>query len=133
MKSSNKSSETAKEKVDFSPYYEEQTSLFFENYKNVLSKIPYDSKLLKEFLRGATNYHMGYCSVKPSGDYFVIDDSDFVVNGTKTIPFTRYDDSKDNEFHWLCYQRSGPAGDDYTGYSLIPLSDGTYWCLYYEC
>ncbi len=35
--------------------------------------------------------------------------------------------------HIYIWQTTGYLGDDYSGWILLPLSDGRYWKIYYNC
>lgn len=65
------------------------------------------------------------CGSYPSYDFYTIKGE---PDGRK---YMRQDD--DGEYHNLVWQITGCCEDEYSGYQLFPLNDGTYWMIYYEC
>lgn len=116
--------------------------ILLSNFKKVLGMIDYPSLNIKEYLRDMYNYHYGYCKMVkdetyksweyPSYTFYNVLDED---NDELKLPhhFMRQDDNSEDNFHCLVWQTTGCCEDDYSGYIMFPLTDGTYWVVKYHC
>ena len=111
------------------------------NIDIVKTKINYPFERIQEYLEDGYHWHLGYVRVYeeknyksysyPNHKHYSVVDDDNVFN----IPsyLMRQDDNDEDAFHSLVWQTVGMMGDDYSGFILFPLTDGTYWVLNYEC
>lgn len=125
---------------DLMDYRHEESTKIVSAFKHVLKNIDYPSCKIKEYLRGGENRHVGYCRVLedknyknssyPGHKFYRVIEED---NKKYHIPnlLMRQDDNKDDNFHCLVWQTC-QFEDDYTGYILFPLIDGTYWAVHFE-
>ena len=126
----------------WSEMIKEQNERLESNVKeieNVKSLIDYDFSFIEEFLDGNDWWkHVGYVEVEksdskngfyPNNDLYVEKDNE------KSLYYMHQDDSEENTFHSLVYQRDGGYGneDSYYGYLLFPLTNGKYWKIEYQC
>lgn len=77
-----------------------------------------------EKVSGYSGYR--HCRIKGDGKLYMLINS--------TIETTKEDSEFEGEpiFYWV-WQTTGYMGDDYSGFLLLPLSDGRYWKIGYSC
>ena len=79
----------------------------------------------KPFTRGNSKC----CKVKSEyNDYLVYTETDGIVESFKED--SRYEGRRVR--YWV-HQETGILGDDYYGFLLLPLKDGRYWKVSYNC
>jgi hypothetical protein len=73
--------------------------------------------------------HVRIIKKEPTGRHIAIDVEE------KNRQFTRQDEDVEESGvdHVYCWQTGGYTGDDYSGWLLIPLSDGRYFRVNYSC
>lgn len=126
---------------DLSSYGREESIKLLLAFKNVVKKINYPSERIKDYLRDGYNFHIGYCMVYeelgyksvryPGYKFYSVVEED---NKNYHIPrlLMRQDDNSKDSFHCLVWQTTTYCEDDYQGYVLFPLVDGTYWIVRFE-
>lgn len=77
-----------------------------------------------EKVSGYSGYR--HCRIKDDGKLYMLINS--------TIETTKEESEFEGEpiFYWV-WQTTGYMGDDYSGFLLLPLSDGRYWKIGYSC
>lgn len=125
---------------DLMDYQHEESIKLLSAFKHVLNNIDYPSDKIKEYLRDGESRHVGYCRVFEEEDYKSCSYPGYkfysVVkedNQKYHIPnlLMRQDDNKNDKFHCLVWQTC-QFEDNYTGYLLFPLTDGTYWAVSFD-
>ena len=118
-------------------FKEYQTAL--EYFKNNID-YPFDE--IEEVLEADTLCHIGYCDIERGHQYksWVYPTHEFyrlTEDSLKEYPSLRYkrfmlQDKMPSGSHNLVWQET-LFEDCYHGYILLPLKDGRYWIVEYEC
>ena len=118
-------------------FKEYQTAL--EYFKNNID-YPFDE--IEEVLEADTLCHIGYCDIERDHQYksWVYPTHEFyrlTEDSLKEYPSLRYkrfmlQDKMPSGSHNLVWQET-LFEDCYHGYILLPLKDGRYWIVEYEC
>lgn len=126
-----------KVEYEYKLFKEYQTAL--EYFKNNID-YPFDE--IKEVLEDDKLYHIGYCKTErdfqykswkyPSHEFYKLTE-----DSLKEYPALRYkrfmlQDKMPSGSHNLVWQET-LLEDCYHGYILLPLKDGRYWIVEYEC
>lgn len=107
---------------------------FKTNLEIVKGKIDYKFSFIKNYIdddESEYNHHRheGFVKVEltdhkngfyPNHKFYKIIDGDGLY-------YMKQDDNDDNTFHCMVWQTVGSCEDDYSGWLLFPLTDGTYW------
>lgn len=113
---------------------------FIENYNLVKNKIGYDVYHLEEYLGGEDDNfdyveHVGFVEVEisdfkshsyPNHIFYSI-----IGEGSDKVRYMKQGVSDKHKFHAMVFQTTGYCEDDYSGFMLFPLTDGTYWKVRY--
>ena len=118
-------------------FKEYQTAL--EYFKN---NIDYPFEEIEEVLEDDKLYHIGYCDIERDHQYksWEYSTHEFYLlteDSLKEYPALRYkrfmlQDKMPSGSHNLVWQET-LFEDCYHGYILLPLKDGRYWIVEYEC
>ena len=126
-----------KVEYEYKLFKEYQTAL--EYFKN---NIDYPFEEIEEVLEDDKLYHIGYCKTErdfqykswkyPSHEFYKLTE-----DSLKEYPAFRYkrfmlQDKMPSGSHNLVWQET-LFEDCYHGYILLPLTDGRYWIVEYEC
>jgi hypothetical protein len=97
---------------------------FIEDHDTYRNEGIYEIKLTDEKKSGYPNYQC--CR---------IDGDSLLYMHHKSYLETLNEESKyeGEEIEYYVWQTSGYCGDDYSGFLLIPLSDGRFWKVSYSC
>ena len=120
----------------------ELSHIFNENLEFVKQNISYPFECIEEYINEGENYHVGYVHILKDEHYkeFGYSQYDFYSlcpedqkKFNNSHRFMRQDDNEENDFHCLVWQTCGCCEDDYSGYLLFPLKNGTYWMINFYC
>lgn len=113
---------------------------FLKAYKHYLLNSDLSREFVKEMIRGCEVSHIGYVKVQkvettpyhkyPSNEYFKIVSQEGIDERVFKFSFVKFGEGND---HWLVWQTCGYSGDDYSGFMMFPMRDGTYWLVDYSC
>lgn len=113
---------------------------FLKAYKHYLLNSDSNREFIKEMIRDCEASHIGYVRVQkvettlyheyPSNEYFKIIPQEGLDERIFKLSFVKFGESND---HWLVWQTCGYSGDDYSGFMMFPMRDGTYWLVDYSC
>lgn len=58
-------------------------------------------------------------------------ETDEDIKLAKKLSFMKQD--VEGKYHNMVWQQTGCCEDDYSGYLLFPLNNGTYWMIFFDC